>query len=255
VIAKARVDIKAARKHSASRIENKRPATGDDEAFGRAPRLCAFSAARRTASALAGLAAVEATVARASLLFAESAGVDSDSLRSRMEQASSGAAEALRFAAAVEKAAFHATEETAAKAARASSSASKIGAEIETARKALSETSDMERMKRLVIEIARLERQRSDDLAEFKVSAEYPVFTMIDGFGLDAAAAKVKAGASGTAGARGWTEQRGGGAGGAGGAVGAGEAGGGASAEAAVIPPFYFHTDGDQLQWPFDAAS
>ena len=253
VIAKARVDIKAARKHSTSRLENKRAAAGDDEAPGRPPRLCSFSAARRTASAMAGLAAVEAAVARASLLFAESAGADSGFLRSRMALASTGAAEALSFAAAVEKAAFDATEETATKAARAASSASKISAEITEARKALSETSDRERLKRLVIEIARLERQRSDDIAEFKVSAEYPVFTMIDRFGLDAAAAKVEAGSSGNAGSRAGSDQRGGGAGGTAGAV--GTPAGGASAEAAVIPPFHFHTEGDQLQWPFAAAS
>jgi hypothetical protein len=150
-----------------------------------------------------------------------------------MSRASAGAAEALRFADAVEKATFAATEETATKAARAASLASKAGAEIAEARETLSETSDRERLKRLVIEIARLERERSEYVAEYKVSAKYPVFTMVDNFGLDAAEESLKSGNPAASG-----RQR-----------------GGASEEPGVIPPFHFHTGGDQLQWPFQAGS
>ena len=99
----------------------------------------------------------------------------------------------------------------------------------------MSETSDGERLKRLVIEIARLERERSEGFASYRIAASFPVFTVVDDFGLYDAEAKLKA----TPEDRSRTALQ----------------GGGASEEPAVIPPFHFHTDGDQLQWPFQAAS
>ena len=245
VVARARIDNKAARKHTASRGVSKQGVRGPGADAGagqrdsQGPRLSTLSDARRTASAMAGLAAIEATVARASLLFAVTAGADSEYLRNRMALATTGAADALRFAAAVEKAAFAATEKTAATAADAARAASSKNSEIAEARKALSETSDGERLKRLVIEIARLDREMSEELALYRVSASFPIFTVVDDFGLYAAEAKLKAttpeasdGPSRTA------HQK-----------------GGASEAPAVIPPFHFHTDGDQLQWPVQAAS
>lgn len=238
VVSKARIDNKAARKHSASRAAPGKGATAPDSA---GPPLATFSDARRTASAIAGLAAVEATVARASLLFAMSAGAgaDAEPLNRRMTEATAAASEALRFAAAVEKAAFAATASTAAAAAEAALAASRKSAEIAEAREKLSETADGELLKRLVIEIARLERERTEDVATFRVSVSSPVFTMVDDFGLEAAEAKLRRDARG--GDR-------------------GEAGppdpnqaGGASEEPGVIPPFHY-IDGDQLQWPFRAA-
>lgn len=234
VVSKTRTDNKAARKNAAPGALDR---TG--------PPLATLSDARRAASAIAGLAAVEATVARASLVFAMSAGenygtgTDIETLQRRMSLATSAASEALRFSAAVEEAAMAATASTAKLAAEAAQAASRKSAEIAEARNKLSETSDGELVKRLVIDIARLERERADDVAAFRVSASAPVFTLVDDFGLEAAETKVRLAYVRRGDERGETSDQ----------------AGGASEEPAVIPPFHYHTGGDQLQWPFSAAS
>lgn len=213
--------------------------------------LAPVSLAREAASRLAYLAAADALIARSRLLYCLAAGAaradadaSSEMYRAELGESARAAREAFEFSERVEAGVERSTRPSAAASASARLAAEAKAARIADAKEALATSGDKDKRKRLVVELAELGAARKADEAEARTSAFSPVYSLVDDFGLEEAAARIRKAAaaasdpaaaaqaalSGRVGAPAKNVQTGG--------------------KARELFPQFLENVGDQLQWP-----